>query len=135
MHCHFFCTYSLITIFTASITLGIFLIMRVSQFIVIITYLYCLFVVFLSSRNVLILSVAALIAQRPTLCEVSTGNIWGCGKHHPLKPLRTAILRANNGERFDLRYYEVVSLRIRVIGGSIPLLRSQLGSAALRQNQ
>jgi hypothetical protein len=52
----------------------------------------------------------------------------------PPKPLRTAILRAYNGGRFDLRYYEVVSLRIRVIG-AIPLLRSQLGSAAPRENQ
>lgn len=48
-----------------------------------------------------------------------------------LKPLRPAILRANNGEHFDLRYYEVVSLRIRVIGG-VPLLRLQPGSTAPR---
>lgn len=41
----------------------------------------------------------------------------GMQKAPPLKPLRTAILRANNGERFDLRYYKVISLRIWVIGG------------------
>lgn len=47
-----------------------------------------------------------------------------------LKPLKPAILRANNGERFDLRYYEVVSLRIPGVIGEereeVPLLRLRL---------